>query len=199
MRKKILLLKVVAILTLGLFGTLAIAENFTLSDDDLMLLDRHFNCVSSSEVIYKTDTEGPGVEFDIHFPDTNSPNHLITYVSCKNGGEGLLTGIDISDYDAFALKFTLVSVNDSNLPDAGGTLVVGALINSPYSYAYRPEGISLQPGRNTAISSTKTDANNTSIIGFTAHFLTPDGWDPNGSTVRLLIEPAPDAELLPGL
>ncbi|MCK5472914.1 MAG: hypothetical protein KAI59_02695 [Planctomycetes bacterium] len=198
MRKKILLLEVAAVLILGLFAALAIAENFTLSDDDLMLLDYHFNHhSSSSEVIYKTDVEGPGVEFDIHFPDTNRQNHSITYVSCKNGGEDLVTGININDYDAFAIKFTLVSVNDSNYPDAGGSLVVGALINSGYSHSYRPEVISLQPGNNTTISSTKTDANNTSIIGFTAHFLTPDGWDPNGSTVRLLIEPAPDAEFLP--
>lgn len=197
MRKEILLFKVVAVLALGLSGTLATAESFTLSDDDLMLLDWHFNRHSSAEVIQKTDVEGPGIEFDIYFPDTNSPNHSITYISCKNGGEGLLTGIDINDYDAFALKFTLISVNDSIAPDAGGSLVVGALINSGYSHGYRPEVISLRPQRNTAISSTTTDANDISIIGFTAHFSTPDGWDPNGSTVRLLIEPAPNAELLP--
>lgn len=197
MIKESLLFKVVAVLALGLFGTLAIAESFTLSDDDLMLLDYHFYRHSMSEVIHKTDVEGPGVEFDIYFPDTNSPNHSITYISCKNGGEGSLTGIDISAYDAFALKFTLVSVNDSNSPDAGGSLVVGALINSGYSHGYRPEVINLRPQRNTAISSTKTDAKNISIIGFTAHFSAPDGWDPNGSTVRLLIEPAPNAELLP--
>jgi len=197
MRKEILLFKVVAVLALGSFGTLAMAESFTLSDDDLMLLDYHFYRHSSSEVIYKTDVEGPGVEFDIYFPDNTRKNKSVTYVSCKNGGEGILTGIDISAYDAFALKFTLVSVNDSNSPDAGGTLLVGALINRGYTHAFRPEVINLLPQRNTAISSTTTDANDISIIGFTAYFLEPDGWDPNGSTVRLLIEAAPNAEPLP--
>ena len=197
MIKESFLFKVVAVLALGPFGTLAMAESFTLSDDDLMLLDYHFYRYSMSEVINKTDVEGPGVEFEIYFPDNTRKNNSITYVSCKNGGEGSLTGIDISAYDAFALKFTLVSVNDSNSPDAGGTLLVGALINSGYTHAFRPEVINLLPQRNTAVSSTTTDANNISIIGFTAYFLEPDGWDPNGSTVRLLIEPAPNAELLP--
>ncbi len=198
MGKKILLSKVVAVFALGLFSTLAVAESFTLSDDDLMLLDYHFNYSSASEVIQKTDIEGPGVEFNIYFPNTKKPNHSIYYISCKRGGEGSLTGIEISTYDAFALKFTLVSVNGSDSPDAGGSLVVGALINSPYSYAYRPEVLGLKPQRdNSVISITKTDANDITIIGFTAHFLSPKGWDPNGSTVKLLIEPAPNAELLP--
>ena len=115
----------IIILILGLFSTLAIAKNFTLSDNDLMLLDRHFSHYSTSEVINKTDVEGPGVEFEIYFPNTDGPGHSIEYVSCKNGGEGSLTGINISAYDAFSLKFTLISVNDSNSPYAGGSLVIG--------------------------------------------------------------------------
>jgi len=162
-----------------------------------MLLDRHFHHYSTSEVISKTDVAGPGVEFEIYLPDTNGLGDSIYYVSCKNGGEGSLTGINISDYEAFSLKITLVSVNGSDSPDAGGSLVVGALINNSRSYAYHPEVVSLKPQRNSAISTTKTDANDTSIIGFTAHFLTPKGWDPNGSTIRLLVEAAPNAELLP--
>lgn len=198
MRKQtVFVFAIVALMALGLSDTAVITESFTLSDDDLMLLDRHFHHSSMAEIIDKRDVEGPGVEFDIHFPNTNSPNHSITYVSCKNGGEGSLVGIDISDYDAFALKFTLISVNDSNSPDAGGSLVVGALINHGYSHGYRPKVISLRPQRQTAISSTSTDANDISIIGITAHFLTPGGWDPNGSTVKLLVEPAPNAVLLP--
>jgi hypothetical protein len=188
----------IIILTLVLFSTLAIAKNFTLSDDDLMLLDRHFQVSSISEVISKTDVEGPGVEFEIYFPDTNGPGRSIEYVSCENGGEGALTGIDISEYNAFSLKFTLVSVNDSNSPDAAGPLAIGAVINSPRSYAYRPERVSLKPQRNGVISTTTTDdANDISIIGFTAYLFTPVGWDPNGSTIKLLVEAAPNAEILP--
>lgn len=197
MRKQIFLFKVVAVLAVGLFSTLAIADSFTLSDEDLMLLDWHFDRYSAAAVINKIDVPGPGVEFTIDFPDNTGKNNRVTYVSCKNGGEGSLTGIDVNDFNAFALKFTLVSVNDSNAPDAGGSLLVGALINSGYSHGFRPEAISLLPQRNTAVSITTTDANNISIIGFTAYFLEPDGWDPNGSTVILLIEPAPNAELLP--
>jgi hypothetical protein len=197
--------KAIVILVLGLFCTVSCitgtterkSSRFTLSDDDLMLLDRHFQHYSTSEVISKTDIAGPGVEFEIYFPDINGPGHSIYYVSCENGGEGLLTGIDISDFNAFSLKLTLVSVNGSNSPDAAGSLVVGALINSPRSYAYRPEVVSLKPQRNSAVSTTKTDgAKDVSIIGFTAHPFTPKGWDPNGSTIKLLVEAAPRAELL---
>lgn len=205
MRRHNFLLKAVIVIAAGLFSidlaisndTSAITRSFTLSDEDLMALDWHFDRNSSAAVIQKTDVPGPGVEFTIHFPDITSKNHSITYVSCKNGGEGSLTGIDVNDYDAFALKFTLLSVNDSNALGAGGSLVVGALIDMGYSWGYRPEVISLQPQRNTAVSLTATDANHISIIGFTAHFFEPQGWDPNGSTVKLLIEAAPNAEILP--
>ncbi len=194
--------KVIVILVLGLLSTVSCTKGrksnkFTLSDDDLMLLDRHLHHNSMSEVIRKANVEGPGVEFEIYFPDHKSPNYSISYVSCTNGGEGLLTDIDIRDYKAFSLKFTLLSVNGSNSPDAAGSLVVGAMINSPRSYAYRPEAVSLKPQRNSAISTTKTDdANDTSIIGFTAYLFTTKGWDPNGSTIRLLIEAAPNSEIL---
>ena len=197
MRKQVFLLKVAAVLAAGLFNTLAIANSFTLSDSDLMLLDWHLDRYSSAEVIQKTDVPGPGVEFTIRFPDNTSKNRIVTYVSCKYGSDGSLAGIDINDFDAFALKFTLLSVNDSNSADAGGSLLVGALIDSGYSWAFRPEVINLQPQRNTAVSLTTTDANEISTIGFTAYFAEPNGWDPNGSTVKLLIEAAPNAEILP--
>jgi len=187
----------ILILTLVLFSTLAIAKNFTLSDDDLMLLDWHLHDYSTAEVISKTDVEGSGVEFEIRFPDTNGPGRSIGYVSSTKGGEGLLTGIDISEYDAFSLKFTLVSVNDSNSPDAAGPLAIGALISIPRSWAYHPERVSLKPQRNGVISTTTTDANDISVIGFTAYLFTPVGWDPNGSTIKLLVEAAPNAEILP--
>jgi len=194
--------KVIVILVLGLLSTVSCtkgrkSDKFTLSDDDLMLLDRHFHHYSTSEVISKTNVAGPGVEFEIYLPDINTPGRSISYVSCENGGEGLLTGIDISDFNAFSLKITLVSVNGSSSHDAAGALVVGAMINSPRSYAYRPEVVSLKPQRNSAISTTKTDgANVTSIIGFTAHLFTTKGWDPNGSTIRLRVEAARNSEIL---
>ena len=190
--------KVAIILTLGVFSTLSLAKSFTLSDDDLMLLDRHFRHYNTSEVISKTNIEGPGVEFEIYFPDTNGPGRSIEYVSYKYEGEGSLTGINISAYDTFSLKFTLVSVNDSNSPEAGGYLVVGSLINMGHSYGFRPEDVSLKPQRNSAISITKTkDTNDISIIGFTAYLFPNEGWDPNGSTIKLLVEAAPNAEILP--
>jgi hypothetical protein len=189
---------VILILILVLFSTLAIAKNFTLSDNDLMLLDWHLNHHHAAEVISKTDVEGPGVEFEIYFPDTNGPGRSIEYVSYKYNGEGSLTGINISAYDAFSLKFTLVSVNGSNSPKTGGYLVVGALLDMGQSYGFRPEDVSLKPQRNSAISTTKTkDSNDISIIGFTAYLFKSEGWDPNGSTIKLLVEAAPNAEILP--
>ena len=63
--------------------------------------------------------------------------------------------------------------------------------------AYETKIVSLKPQRDITTSSISVDANDISIIGFAAHFIEPEDWDPNSSTVKLLVEPAPDAELLP--
>src|SRR4030042_2280081 len=121
-------------------------KTFTLCDDDLMLLDSYLdidpNDPNAPKVVDKRDVSGSGVEFDIYFPKDNKKNNSVKYVSCEYRGEGILVDINVPDYNAFALKFTLVAVDGSSEPNTGGLLVVGALAGP----AYRPEVISLIKG-----------------------------------------------------
>jgi hypothetical protein len=172
---------------------------FTLSDEDIMSLDVYENSnpkydPNVPKIVAQRDVPGPGVEFDIYFPPDNSQksNYCMTYVSCSNRGTGALVGIDVNNFDAFALKFTLVSIDKRNDSGAGGTLVVGALVNAGYSHAFRPEYLSFDTG-GEAISVTKTDAKKISIIGFTVYKASPEGWGPKGNTVTIRIEAAPNA------
>jgi hypothetical protein len=175
----------------------AAGKTFTLSDDDLMSLDT-YQSPNLSKIVDKRDVSGPGVEFDIYFHKYGEKYGSIEYVSRKREGEEVLVDINVQDYNAFALQFTLVAVDGNNEPNTGGRLVVGALVNAGYTYAYRPEAISFVQGQsNTAVSITETDADKIWIVGFTAYITEPDGWDPNGTTVTVLIKPAPDAEVPP--
>ena len=177
------------------FVPLAIADDvkhpFTLSDEDIMSLDVYQDSnpkydPNVPKIIAQRDVPGPGVEFDIYFPSDNKSktNYSLGYVSCGNRGKGALVDIDVNDFDAFALKFTLISIDGRNDPNAGGTLLVGALINSGYSHAFRPEYISFEK-EVEAVSVTKTDAEKTSIIGFEIYKSSPEGWSPKGNTVTV--------------
>jgi len=178
-----------------------VGRMFTLSDEDLMALDVYQDSNPKYDpnvprIVAQLDISGPGVEFDIYFPPDNKrkDNYILTYVSCNNRGDGALVGIDVNDFDAFALKFTLIAIDGENDPNAGGTLIVGALVNSGYSHSFRPEYISFAK-RNEAISITKTDAEKTSIIGFTVYKSSPDGWSPQGNTVTIRVEAAPNGQI----
>ncbi len=182
------------------------SQSFTLSDADLMSLDWYTDSRAPADpnvarIVAKRDIPGLGVEFDIYFPKGKKdvgPTYGVEYVSSKRGGEGTLAGIDVNDYSAFALKFSLVAVDGNSSPGAGGELVVGAMIDSGYSWAYRPEVISFAEEQKTmVISSTATDTDKISIIGFTTHKMSPKGWNPNGTIVTLRVEAAPGAEVLP--
>jgi len=174
---------------------------FTLSDEDLMALDVYQDSnpkydPNVPKIVAQRDIAGPGVEYDIYFPpdNKNKNNYALGYVSCNNRGKGALVGIDINDFDAFALKFTLIAVDGRNDPDAGGTLVVGALVNAGYSHAFHAECINFAK-ENEAVAITKTDAQKTTIIGFEVYKSSPDGWSPQGSTITIRVEAAPNAEI----
>ena len=175
---------------------------FTLSDEDLMALDVYQDSnpkydPNVPKIVAQRDISGPGVEFDIYFPPDNKrkDNYALAYVSCNNRGKGTLVGIDVNDFNAFALKFTLISIDGKNDINSGGTLLVGALVNAGYSHAFRPECISFAKGVE-AVSITKTDAEKTSIIGFEVYKSSPDGWSPQGNTITIPIEATPGAEIL---
>ena len=187
---------VIILVLLELMTPKASAKKLTLSDEGLMALDEYskYNSGLKATILEKRDIEGSGVEFDIYFPGNKHPDNLIYYVFSKQKLKDVFQGIDVASYDAFELKFTLISVDGNDSPDSGGALVVGAKING----AYRPETISLNKSRpETVISTTPMNTDHISKAGFTAHMLTSQRWDPNGTAVTLLIEPVLNAVSVP--
>src|SRR2546426_881571 len=85
------------------------ATDFTLSDSAIMSLD--YNLSNSyappptASVVSKEDISGLGVQFNIHFPSTNSPDYTLFQVSDKNYGAGTLANMDVSAYSNFRLQF----------------------------------------------------------------------------------------------
>jgi hypothetical protein len=171
------------------------AAIFTLSDQALMLLDD--NQVNTPVNIHATDVAGPGVVFDISYPGAGSS---IYWVSSIYDGGGSLTGTDISMYSAFALDFTLLSVNgQKNYSNGGDSVIAGALINSPSSiYAYQPQVLNFN-NQTRVVSTTTSDADVIKLVGFCLNIPTwwyqasPSPWNPNGNTVSVLVQAAPNA------
>lgn len=184
------------------------AATCTLSDKALMRLDwdteHWYSPPWTATIADVRDVAGPGVEFDIHYLGNDDQNDSLHRVSSKWGGNGYLAGIDISSYEAFALRFRLISVDGSSAPDVAGSLIVGAMINWPEArYAYQPQVISLS-GPTAAVSSTTSDAQQIETIGFRAGIpsrrydaSSPNPWNPNGSIVTLLVQPAEGATSIP--
>lgn len=171
------------------------AGGFTLSDAGLMALDWPY--IGTATLVNKVDVPGPGVEFNIHFLSNTSPGDTLYYVSEHSNGSGVLTGIDVSGYDKFELKFTIVSINGITNGDVGGQMTVGALIGpyqQVYDYAYKPmviDMLSYTSFNKTEISSTSNDAHYISLVGFEVWLWPPNSplWSPNGTDLTLLIEP----------
>ena len=194
----------VMVLALGLSAAPAVAVNVTLSDAGLMLLDRYIEVPGTSTIVDRREVPGPGVEFDIYFSVVEPGSATVYCVSWEGHGAGSLAGIDVSMYDAFELKFTLLAVDGINTPGIGGTLIVGALIG-PYDgsgHAFQPQGLDFLPDTHygtTAISSTPVRTNRISIIGLIAYIPSSmeGGWNPSGTTVTLLVEAAPGAVAIP--
>ncbi|UCD30195.1 MAG: hypothetical protein JSV03_06930 [Planctomycetota bacterium] len=191
------------IFAVGLSAAPANGQNFTLSDDGLMSLDWSSGS-SAATLIDRTDVPGPGVLFHIYFPDNEQPDSVFRYLSCESGGAGLLSGLDVSIYDAFELKFTIVSIDGISTPDIGGLISVGSVIG-PYdgsTSAYRPAWIDLVSGTpydSTAISSTSVKTDRTSLLGILVWLFDPSDWNPSGTNLILLVEPVPGAVALPKL
>lgn len=185
------------VLVVFLLAGIGIAEDFTLSDNALMTLDQtNRHVLSKSSIVEKRDRPGPGVEFDIYFPGTkpNERGFQCVAIKTKNEPNNPLFASDLRMFDAFALKFTLLAVDGDPSPSHTGRLVVGAYINA----GFRPECVTLDPAdTNTTVSRTRVGPDDVISIGITTHMLSPDGWDPNGTTITLLVEPAPGAAALP--
>jgi PEP-CTERM motif len=198
---------VFACFILALSPFAARGTTFTLSDSALMSLDYDFIYYSnqSGTITKITDVPGPGVQFDISFPDPLEKKGTVPdifWTSCIYGGQGIFAHRDISTYNSFALKFTLISATGISSPDEVGLLAVGALINqSQHTYAYQPKGLTFYDPTypSSAVSITPTDSSQISLVGFTCYI--PEGsaagnWDPTGAKVSILVQAAPNAVVI---
>ena len=200
---------------LALFPFAAYGLTFTLSDDAIMALDYNdhafFPYISNeAPILAITDVNGSGVQFDILFSDphnyTGQYPPVLDRTSSVRGGNGVFVGRDISMFDAFALKFTLLSAKGVSTPDAVGSLAVSSVINEAvYEWAFNPEYIAINDSYlpASATSLTTTNANQISTVGFYCYlpygnddenYLNP--WDPCGAIVSILVEPAPGAVVM---
>jgi hypothetical protein len=175
------------------------AENFTLSDEGLMMLHvGSYYRGARASVLAKQDTPGPGVEYEIYFPGTKPQNSNLEMV-CSYDHNDPMVGTNIGKFDNFELKFTLISINGKTTADAGGSLAVGTKIGCDGNWGgYRPMCIGLGENQEAnAVSSTGPDGEVISNIGFTVYIFDQNGWDPNGSTIKILVEPVSGDVALP--
>ncbi|MCK4435371.1 hypothetical protein KAU87_01015, partial [Candidatus Bathyarchaeota archaeon] len=142
----------------------------------------------------------PVVEFDIYFPSNSPGSRSLNFVSSGEGGKGSLVGADIRGYEAFALKFTLVSINGQSEPELKQKLVVGAVIgltSMGQLSTYEPVTLGLAASEKTVIAKTSVQTDKIYQIGFHVHMLNPQDWDQSGSMVKLQVEPVEDGEAVP--
>jgi predicted outer membrane repeat protein len=190
-------MSITALLLTLAFISLLTAEDFTLSDEGLMRLDVGTYYVgATASIIAKRDVPGPGVEYDIHFPGIKTIDSTLEMVCNENDP---LVGINVGKYDHFALKFTLISIDGKTTPDAGGRLHVGANAGCDgRRHGLRPVCIGFgEDAAPNAISTPSLSGEILSYIGFMAYIADPNRWDPNGTTITLLVEPAPAAVVIP--
>jgi len=176
----------------------------TLSEQQLLSLDWHSPNRTGARVKGKRVVAGPGVEFDIYF-SSNSPGSSaaggLNFVSSGEGGRGTLVGADIRSYEAFALKLTLVSINDQSGPELKQKLVAGAVIGPTGTgqlCSYEPVTLGLAARRGgTVIAKTSVSTGKIYQIGFHVHMLNPQDWDRSGSMMTLRVEPVGGGAAVP--
>jgi hypothetical protein len=202
---------------LALFPFAANALTFTLSDDAIMALDYNESTIyhppyygGDTHLLAITDVNGPGVQFDILFSDPQNKrgqSPAFYWNSSLYGGKGVLAGRDISMFDAFALKFTLLSAKGVSLSDSKGPVYVGSMLTRAHSlWGFYPVVIEIDDSYNpvSTTSLITTDAvSQMNTVGFVCYLpywwydeSYPNPWDPCGAIVSVLVEPAPGAVVL---
>jgi len=184
-------------------ASVAAAPKFTtvtLSAEQLMALDWAGRAAGRAVIVQKRSV-GAGVEFDIRFPGAAAGVCTFDYTSSGAAGQGALAGLDVRAYQAFALKFTLVAVDGRSDPNFPLELTVGSVIGPPGDgkvSSYEPVVLKLSPEHATKIAKTPMHTGKIRVIGIHAHVANPKLWDTTGGVVTLRVEPAADAEILPG-
>ena len=192
----ILLFAMGGVFVLSFSASPVMGTAFTLSDAALMSLD--WAPPGRGEVIAQRDVPGLGVEFDFFFPGNQFPENGCYYKSTNEGGSGTLSGIDVSMYDSYDLKFTLVSANGVDEPSIEKELIVGAYIGKPGRY--KPEWLDFgQPtisstllGRLGGNPESDLNLHEIDFVGLNVR-LYGTRWSPSGNNVTILIEAAPGA------
>ncbi len=171
----------------------------TLSAEQLMALDWNGREVERSMILDKRIV-GTGVELDIRFPGNSPGLCSIDHTSSGAAGRRVLVGLAVGKYEAFALKFSLISVNahcDPNIPlEVAAGAIIGPAGDGRFT-ACQPIVLGLSADRATGIATTPMHTQKIRVIGVHAHVVNPRAWDAKGGIVTLRVEPAPDAEVLP--
>jgi len=176
------------------------SRTLTLSQQQLVYLDWHSPNRPGTKVTGKRIVPDSGVEFDIYFPSNATGNRTVNYVSSGQGGRGTLIGADIRGYEAFALKFTLVSIDGQTAPELKEKVAVGALIGPTATGRlsdYKPVTLSMVSPEKSLIAKTPMRVDKIRQIGFHVRMLNPHDWKPTGSMVTLRVEPVADAGAVP--
>ena len=111
-----------------------------------------------------------------------------------------MVGADIRGYEAFALVFTLVSINGQTVPELKEKVEVGALIGPTATGMlsdYKPVTLSWFSTEKSKIAKTPMRTNKIYQIGFYVCMLDPQNWNPKGTKMILRIEPVEDAGFVP--
>ncbi len=170
----------------------------TLSAEQLMSLDWSGRAAGRSTIVDKRIV-GSGVEFDIRFSGGAGVSS-VDYTSSGAAGQGVLAGLDVSAYQAFALKFTLVSIDGRNDPNFPVGIAAGAIIGPAGDgrlSACEPAMLGFSPEHATKVAATPMHTERIRMIGIHAHVVNPLAWDSHGGVVTLRVEPAADAQILP--
>ncbi len=172
----------------------------TLSAEQLVFLDWCGKLQTGGKVLKKRLVGDAGVEFDIYFPSNRVSHRSVKYVSSGRGGRGALVGVDIHEYTAFALKFTLVSIDAAAGPEVPQELVVGAVIGPTATgqhYTYEPVTLGFASEQTDGVSRTSVQTGKIRQIGIYIKMLNPEEWNPSGTVVTLRVEPVDDAVEVP--
>lgn len=177
------------------------AKAFTLSSAAIMSLDdtkaeRFYARPFTATVTARRQRENGGVELDIHFPSTKGPDYTLMLTSNTGAGAKSLVGLDVSAFDTYKLKFTLLAADGSTT--ASPVLTAGALIGPTKAnegFLYRPVRISL-PVDGGKVSDTGSFAPKTGVLGLYIS-LYGGQWAEGPHDVTVLVEPVEGATPLP--
>ena len=184
-------------------GPRASATDFTLSDSAILSLDYNLSNTdyqpSPPTILSEQDIPGTGVEFTVHFVDTNGVDAYFYRISDSKYGAGTLAGMNVGSYSNFDLQFTVLSVDGS----ASGSQLMGAgAFIGPfngYANAYHPVATSLTGEYPASVISTIAVTSATvSDIGFELNLLySYDGWSAGPHNVTFLVQPVVGLVQLP--